>query len=53
VQRGVKEAHGGMLPPPAELHLATLLGFKKDKFYTTRDFTKFSTVPLEGFNLYS
>lgn len=49
VQRGVRDAHGGMLPPPTELQLATLLAFKKGKIYATRDFTLLSTIPLEGY----
>ncbi len=49
VQRGVKDAHMGMLPPPTELHLAFLLAFRKNKLYSTRDFTKYSIVPLEGY----
>lgn len=49
VQRGVRDAHMGMVPPPTELQLATLLAFRKGKMYSTRDFAKFSSVPLEGY----
>jgi hypothetical protein len=38
-----------MLPPPTELHLALLMAFKKNMFYTSRDFTMFSAVPLDEY----
>ena len=49
VQRGVKEAHAGMLPPPTELQLALLLAFKRNKFYCSKDLAMFSTVKLDGY----